>query len=50
MKTINMSIRIPENIVEFLTKYASQHEWSRNYVISKFLKEKYYELSGDLNG
>lgn len=50
MKTDNISIRIPVTVIEFLTKYASQHDWSRNHLISKILTEKYYELSGDLDG
>lgn len=45
MATQNFSIRIPCNIVELLDKIAQEHEWSRNYVITKFLKEKCYELS-----
>ena len=47
MSTQNFSIRIPSNIVELLDKIAKEHEWSRNYVITKFLSEKCYELSGD---
>jgi len=47
MNTKNISIRIKENLIAELDKIAKKHEWSRNYVISKFLTEKVYKLSGD---
>lgn len=48
MTTQNIALRTPVYIVEFLDRYAKTHEWSRNYLINKFLKEKFYELSGDV--
>lgn len=48
MTSKNVALRTQAYIVEFLDKYAKKHEWSRNYVINKFLTAKYYELSGDL--
>lgn len=47
MTTQIFSVRIPVNIVELIDDYAKKHEWSRNYVIKKFLSEKIYELTGD---
>ena len=47
METQNFSIRLKTEIVKKLDEVATQHEWSRNYVISKFLKEKIYELTGE---
>lgn len=38
-------IRIQNDLIVKLDKVAEEHEWSRNYVISKFLKEKVCELS-----
>lgn len=48
MTTQNIALRTPVYIVEFLDRYAKTHEWSRNYLINKFLKEKFYELSRDV--
>lgn len=47
MTTQNFSIRLNTDIVKKLDEVATEHEWSRNYVISKFLKEKVYELTGE---
>ena len=47
MTTQIFSVRIPTQLVEILDKIAKEHEWSRNYVVKKFLSEKAYELSGD---
>lgn len=47
MKSKNISIRIEPEIIEAIDAFAKTKEWSRNYVIGKFLKEKIYELSGD---
>ena len=47
MKTQNISIRIEPNLVKAIDAFAKAKEWSRNYVIGKFLKEKIYELIGD---
>lgn len=47
METQNFSIRLKTDIIKKLDEVAMQHEWSRNYVISKFLKEKVYELTGE---
>jgi predicted transcriptional regulator len=47
MATVNFSIRLNTDIVEKLDKIAFEKEWSRNFVISKFLKEKVYELARD---
>lgn len=47
MNTQIFSVRIPTQLVEVLDKIAKEHEWSRNYVVKKFLSEKCYELSGD---
>ena len=47
METQNFSIRLTNDIIRKLDEYAREHEWSRNYVIGKFLKEKVYELTGE---
>lgn len=47
METQNFSIRLKTDIIRKLDEVATEHEWSRNYVISKFLKEKVYELTGE---
>lgn len=46
-KSKPICIRIQNDLIEKLDEVAVKHEWSRNYVIGKFLKEKVYELSGD---
>ena len=45
MSTQHITIRISPDVVVALEKFAREHEWSRNYVIGKFLKEKVYELT-----
>jgi predicted transcriptional regulator len=47
METQNFSIRLNTEIIKKLDEVATKHEWSRNYVIGKFLKEKVYELTGE---
>lgn len=47
METQNFSIRLRTDIIRKLDEVAVKHEWSRNYVISKFLKERLYELTGE---
>lgn len=47
METKPICIRIPNDLIVMLDKVARKHEWSRNYVIGKLLKEKVYELIGD---
>lgn len=44
MNTKPISIRIEIDLIENLDKYAKQHEWTRNYLIHKILKERMYEL------
>lgn len=47
IKSKPICIRIHNDLIEKLDEVALQHEWSRNYVIGKFLKEKVYELTGE---
>ena len=47
METQNFSIRLSTDIIRKLDEIATKHEWSRNYVIGKFLKERIYELTGE---
>lgn len=49
MNTRQLSIRIPVDLIALLDKIAQQKEWSRNYVIHKFLKEKSYELAQEIS-
>lgn len=47
MATTLITVRIDDNVLEFINKVANQDDRSRNYVINKFLKEKTNELAGD---
>lgn len=47
MQSKPICIRIKNDLIAKLDKIATEHEWSRNYVIAKFLKEKCYELTGE---
>ena len=49
MNTRPISVRIPKDLIELLDRIAQHKEWSRNYVITKFLREKSYELAGELS-
>lgn len=40
-----LCIRIQNDLIDKLDKFAEKNERSRNYVIGKFLKEKIYELT-----
>lgn len=45
MVTQQLSIRIPVVLLEQLGAIAKENDRSRNYIISKFLKEKIQELT-----
>ena len=47
MKSKPICIRIKNDLLAQIEAIAEKHEWSRNYVIQKFLKEKCYELTGE---
>lgn len=44
MNTKPICIRIKLDLLNSLDKYATQHEWTRNYLIHKILKERMNEL------
>lgn len=50
MVTQMIGVRLPVNLVKFLDEYAKKDDRSRTYIITKFLLQKMYELSGDLEG